>query len=74
MVRVGMILLAVGTGVVTGYIIYLLVRYVFLDPDFPLPLKIGVPVAVAGLLILIAIALWQRVRSRGKKYLEEAEP
>jgi hypothetical protein len=74
MVRLGMLIFLLGAAVTAGFSVYLLVKEVLLDPDFPLALKVGLPAMGVGLLLLLAVAVRERVSMRRRDGLKEAEP
>jgi len=72
-----MVLCGLGIGIVVGYAGFLLIKYVILDPEFPLVLRIGLPLSGAGLLVIFLAVLRERVISNSNEknmYLKEAQP
>ena len=72
-----MVLCGLGIGIVVGYAGFLLIKYVILDPEFPLVLRIGLPLSVAGLLVIFLAILRERVilnSNEKNMYLKEAQP
>ena len=72
-----MVLCGLGIGIVVGYAGFLLIKYVILDPEFPLMLRIGLPLSGAGLLVIFLAVLRERVISNSNEknmYLKEAQP
>ena len=74
MMRLGMVLLLVGCGLVIGWVVYGIVAGMILNVEMPIIIRVGMALALVGLAVLIGALLLQKVGNKTEKYIEEAEP
>ena len=72
-----MVLFGLGIGILVGYVGFVTIKHVILNPDISLMLKIGLPLSGTGLLVIFLAVLRERVISNSNKknkYLKEVQP
>ena len=73
MVKMGAALLAIGGGVLAAYLLYRLLRLLYIEDDVSLIVQIATPVALIGILLLVVAVVWDRLRARRKENFEEVK-
>ena len=73
MVKMGAALLAIGGGVLAAYLLYRLLRLLYIEDDVSLIVQIATPVALIGILLLVVAVVWDRLRAPRKEHFEEVK-
>ena len=73
MAKVGAALLVLGGGAIVGYILYLVFRLLYTEPDVPLVFQVATPVALVGLILMVVAVARDRLRASRRERFEEVE-
>jgi hypothetical protein len=76
MMQAGLGALALGALLALGYGGYATVRFVVLDSDAPLILRVAIPAVEVGVLLVMGAVAWDRARAgkKEKTNVRRAEP
>lgn len=64
---IGLSLFSVGILLVIGYGLFDFFKEIWMDPDFPLLIRIGLPLIILGLLVLISALMIERLTDSKKE-------
>ena len=76
MMQAGLGALALGALLALGYGGYATIRFVVLNSDVPMVLRVAIPIIDAGVLLVLGAVAWDRMLAgrRQKTNVERAEP
>ncbi len=73
MAKAGAVLLVLGGGTIVGYILYLIFRLLYTEPDVPLVFQVATPLVLVGLILMVMAVARDRLRASRRERFEEVE-